>query len=347
MKRYKHSLSHYKLTSGNMGYLYPTTWFPVIPGDTVQMSTSVLTRVNPPKYPVMHPLRARVVQVFCPMRLLWEDFEEFRTGFDKDGAASTKVHPTISLVNPAANSLADYLGIPPGTYTVAVNALPFRMYELVYRELMRDQQLQASAAIDFSDGADVTTNKATVRQVNWERDYFTVARTSEQMGSEVTLPLGTSATVKTQASPGFTGVQEELKLLNANSTALDGGKAFRSSTTGLFEGTNADATGTQGVYPSNLYADLSAATAASINDLREAFALQRFAEARNRYGARYVEFLRYLGVKSSDGRLDRPEILGSGQSTIQFSEVLQTGVTTDATAKTGVGIMSGHSREFW
>lgn len=336
MKRHKHSLSHYKLTSCSMGMLIPTTWFTVIPGDTVQMSTSVLTRVSPLKYPVMHPLRARVLHVYCPMRLLWEDWEEFRTGFDKDGAASTKTFPTIALTNPTANTLSDYLGIPPGTYSVTVNALPYRMYSLVYNELMRDQQLQAALTIDLTDGGDSTTNTA-LKTINWERDYFTLARTSEQLGSEVTLPLGTTAPIlgdDTQYVHWANADDSDHAMFRAaSSTNIES-----DSTTSGTARSIAFKTGTV----AGLTADLTNATAASINDLREAFALQKYAEARNRYGARYVEFLRYLGIKSSDGRLDRPEVLGSGQATIQFSEAMQTGPTTDGTGKTGVGILAGH-----
>lgn len=331
MKRSKHSLSHYKLTSCDMADLIPLTWYPVLPGDTIQQSTSLLTRVNPPKYPVMHPLRARVVHMFAPNRLLWENWEEFRTGFDVDGAASTKTFPTISLTNPAANSLADYLGIPPGTYTVAVNALPFRMYALCYNEFMRDQQLQAALTIDKTDGVDSTTNTA-LKDVNWERDYFTTARTSAQMGTEVTVPLGTKARVATDVTADGSTDLDMWSTADSAYRQIDTRNANNQVTIGATAGAEAQ----------SIYADLTNATAASINDLREAFALQRYAEARNRYGARYVEFLRYLGVKASDGRLQRPEILGSGQQTIQFSEVLQTGVTTDTTAKTGVGNMAGH-----
>lgn len=343
MKRSKHSLSHYKLTSCDFSNLVPITWYPVLPGDTIQQSTSILTRVSPLKYPVMHPVRARVVHMYFPNRLLWEDWEEFRTGYDKDGAASTKTFPTIQLVNPAANSLADYLGIPPGTYTIDVNALPFRAYALAYNEYFRDQQLQSALTIDLTDGADATTNTS-LKAVNWERDYFTTARTAAQQGSEVTLPLGTSATVKGNATALLTGAQTKILYKRAGDGASPGAaKSLNVDASGYGQWNDlAIGANNTDIYPANLYADLSDATAASINDLREAFALQRYAEARNRYGARYVEFLRYLGVKSSDGRLDRPEILGSGQQTLQFSEVLQTGVTTDATAKTGVGIMAGH-----
>ena len=188
MKRSKHSLSHYTLKSCNMGALVPLTWYPVLPGDSIQQSTSVLTRVTPTKYPIMHPLRARVVHFYVPFRLLWEDWEEFRTGYTKDSAASTKTFPTIQFVNPAANTLADQLGIPPGTYTIDVNALPFRAYTLIYNEFFRDQQLQSSLALDTSDGVDATTNTS-IQNVNEERDYFTTARTSEQLGTEVSLPL--------------------------------------------------------------------------------------------------------------------------------------------------------------
>lgn len=149
-------------------------------------------------------------------------------------------------------------------------------------------------------------------------------------GPEVTIPLGTSARVAADTAQDGD--------LSIYSTASSGYKEL--ITTG---GASRVAWGaTAGTAGESLYADLSNATAANINELRLAFALQRYEEARARYGSRYTEYLRYLGVRSSDARLQRPEYLGGGKQTIQFSEVLQTGVTTDGDDQEGVGNLKGH-----
>ena len=128
MKRNKFSLSHYKLMSGNMGLPIPITWFEVLPGDTIQQSTSCLIRVAQLLAPVMHPIRARIHHFFVPIRLIWEDFEEFITG----GEAGTSVptHPYITLNGSVTEgSLHDYLGVPAENYTtnnVDISALPLR-----------------------------------------------------------------------------------------------------------------------------------------------------------------------------------------------------------------------------
>ncbi|AZL83002.1 major capsid protein [Apis mellifera associated microvirus 42] len=328
MKRSKHSLSNYKLLSCDMGELVPIGLTEVLPGDTIQHATSALVRASPLLAPVMHPVHVRIHHWFVPHRIIWEDWEDFITG-GPDGA-NADVFPTITIgggSGAAIGSLADYLGVPTGVNNIEVSALPFRAYALIWNEFYRDQDLQTELTIDLTSGADTTTNTA-LQHAGWEKDYFTSSRPWEQKGPAITIPLGTTApVVTTGAVPTFSvnGVgNNEMEQVNTpvRTYINNGGGTFGDirfgSTTGL-------------------QTDLSSASAVTVNILREALALQRFEEARARYGSRYVEYLRYLNVRSSDARLQRPEYLGGGKQTIQFSEVLQTAEGTDP-----VGEMRGH-----
>ena len=247
----------------------------------------------------MHPVHVRVHHWFVPHRLVWDSWEDFITG-GPDGDDSS-AFPTITLTGGAAvGSLADYLGCPTGVQR-DVSALPFRGYALIWNEWYRDQDLQNPLVISKADGADATTNTA-LQNVDWEKDYFTSARPWTQKGPDIVVPLGTAA-----------------PLVSANYAA---DSVNYKPLAGAPSGSGPYTWGTSGI--GAMYADLSSATAASINDLREAFALQRYEENRARYGSRFTEYLAFLGVRSSDARLQRPEYLGGGKQVIQFSEVLQT-----------------------
>lgn len=349
MKRSKHSLSHFRLLTCNQGELVPVGLTEVLPGDTMQHATSLLVRVSPLLTPVMHPVHVRVHHWFVPHRLVWNDWENFITG-GPDGL-NASVFPTITPNTGsgyAVGSLGDYLGVPTGVDDLPHSALPFRAYALIWNEWYRDQDLHSALTIDLTDGADTTTN-TTLQNVCWEKDYFTSARPWAQKGPAVSLPLGTRANVK-----GIGLYAPNGSPVSGFSNFQTGGSVASSSTGWKIEGDSAspgagesnlfvekDAANVAGDYP-KIYADLSTATSATINELREALAIQRYEEARARYGSRYTEYLRYLGVRSSDARLQRPEYLGGGKQTIQFSEVLQTGVTTSGTPSTGVGSMLGH-----
>lgn len=337
MRRSKFSLSHYRLFTSDMGELVPLTWFEALPGDTIQQATSMLIRVSPLMAPVMHPCMVRIHHWFVPNRLIWEDWEDFITGGD-DGtfeAAPPQITFNSTL---ASGTLADYLGVPVGDYTsgpLAVSALPFRAFALIYNEHYRDQDLQTELPVSTASGADTTTN-TDVKNVAWEKDYFTTARPWEQKGDDVLIPLTGDAPIRglgstTQAfAAGPVSAWESdgvEKQYNAYTYLSSGG-------IGVMEGT-ASASGVP-----KIFADLSAVTGVSVNDLREALAQQRFMEARAQFGSRYVEYLRYLGVRSSDARLQNPEYLGGGRQVIQFSEVLQT-QRTDPDS-TPLGHMGGH-----
>lgn len=307
MKRSKFSLSRYGLLTCDMGELVPVNLIEVLPGDSIQQFTSALLRVSPVLAPVMHPISVRFHHWYVPTRTLWSGWEDFITGGQDGVGGSSGTYPTIDPGGSgfAAGALADYLGVPPGVADLEVCALPFRAYNKIYNEFYRDQDLVS----------EVSEDSVAVQKVAWEKDYFTAARPWLTRGNDVTLPTGTTAPVYSLGAT--TGSQVD----------NDGSASVQLHQVG----------GTVG--NSGIYADLSAATAININDFREAFALQRYQEARARYGARFTEYLRYLGIRSSDARLQRPQYLGGGKSTISFSEVLQTGVdSTDA----GVGTLRGH-----
>lgn len=336
MKRSKHNLSYTKLFSCDMGELVPAGVTEVLPGDTLRVNTNALVRAAALLSPVMHPVNVRIHHWFVPTRLIWDNWEKFITG-GPDGLDAS-VHPTILVPGGgfANGSLADYLGIPTGVGSgLAVSALPFRAYALIFNEWYRDQDLVTAIALSKADGVDGITNLA-LQNCAWEKDYFTSARPWEQKGASVTVPIGGTAPIKgiglndgtaTSALPG-TVRQTDGTLMSGN-WATNNQWYFKTTTTGNSGPGN----------PPDIKADLTAATGVSVNALRASMAIQRFQEARARYGSRYPEYLASLGVRSSDARLSRPEYIGGGRQTIQFSEVVataETGTTVD------VGDLKGH-----
>lgn len=322
MKRNKFALSHTKLLSCNMGSLVPLTWMEVLPGDSFQGSTSLLLRCSPLLTPVMHPVRVRIHHFFVPYRLLWVDFEDFITG-GPDGL-NASVWPHRAMTTPTVGSLADHLGIPTNKpNAVNVSMLPIRAYDMIWNEYYRDKDLQTALTISTASGADATTANQ-LQNVAWEKDYFTAARPWPQKGAAVTIPIGTSANIRSAATVG--------QNIAVYSDAQASFRAMDTATGGRVTMNNTATPEAQ-----KLYADLSNASAITVTTLREALALQRYEEARARYGSDYVDYLRYLGIRSSDARLQRPEYLGGGVQTIQFSEVLQTAEGTDP-----VGDLKGH-----
>lgn len=332
MKRTKHSLSHYKLLTCKMGELVPVSLVETLPGDTIQQSTSLLLRMSPMLAPVMHPVSVRVHHWFVPTRLLWDDWEDFITG-GSDGLGAATAYPTYGApLTVSVGDLYDYLGVPTGIAlpTDTLSLLPLRAYNLIYNEWYRDQDLIS----------EVSQDAGAVQKVAWDKDYFTTARPWAQKGPSVTLPLGTTATVTGTISgngaPTFDVDDATGVTLGANLASINADWSTAPS--------NPDPTAVWNdpklVFGSGV-ADLSGATAADVSAVRRAFAIQRYQEARAQYGSRYTEYLRYLGIRSSDARLQRPEYLGGGKQTVAFSEVLRTGSLSDESSKM-VGEMKGH-----
>lgn len=322
MKRQKHSLSNYRLLTGDMGKLYPVQLQEILPGDSMKASSAALIRVSPLVAPVMHPVTVRLHHWFVPHRLTWDSWEDFITG-GSDGQNDDLI-PTYTIgANYDFNELYDYLGIPH-VQDIEVNALPVRAYNLIFNEFYRDQDL-----VDPRQIAD-----STIAQIAWEKDYFTTSRPFPQKGPDITIPLGTQAPV--------IGIGKLNQTYNQTDTSVyeSGGVDNVYASSGAFgTETHVRQDPDNPGYP-GIYADLTEATAANVNEWRRAFALQRYQEARMRYGSRYSEYLRYLGVTPSDARLQRPEYLGGGKATINFSEVLQTQRTD--TGESPQGNMAGH-----
>lgn len=347
-KRSLFSLSHYKLASLRMGELVPIGCMEVLPGDSFQHSVSAFLRVAPLVTPVMHPVHVRIWHFFVPNRLSWNEWEAFRTR----GEDGTSVPEFPTIVSPASTgwdigSLADYLGIPTGIPDLEVSALPFRAYTLIYNEWFRNQDTTDPYPLSLESGRDTTTNTA-IFPSPWGKDYFTTASETPQKGLEVTIPVTGSIEGQIPVVPKADGTSPTFKM-GGYSLGEDGTVFVRGSNSAGDKTLSVNATEFESPQwqlhklmwndPGLVASGGSSVTTGSINiaDWREAMALQRFEEQRSLYGSRYTEFLKTLGIRASDARLQRPEFLGGGRQTIQFSEVLQTAEGIDP-----VGTLRGH-----
>lgn len=343
MKRNKFSLSHRRIFTADMGKIVPIGLQRVLPGDSFRHSSSMLLRISPLLAPVMHPVRIKISHYFVPDRLVWDDAEAFYTGGDDGLQAPVPPYVTFTGANQIAEGdLGDYLGLPTdvdldNTAGKRISAIPFRGMALIYNEHKRNTQLQTPLVVSKASGADTTTVKA-LQNSNWQKDYFTSCTPDPQLGPEVTIPIGTEAPVILDP----TATTPVIALRDSNHATIPGPTdVYTRMTTGALTPFGEaydialDPNGT-------LIADLSAVTGITIRQLRESAALQKFFEAQNMHGSRYSELLSQWGVRYSDARLQRPELLGSSSHVVQVSEVLQTGVTTDGDPDLGVGNLRGH-----
>jgi len=327
-------LSHEKKLSCNMGELIPIFLSEVVPGDQFKVSSEVFLRMAPMVAPIMHRVDVYVHYFFVPNRLSWLDWEDFITGgVDGTGAASS--FPTIQLNTAEVNigTLADYLGIPDNVGTTTgptVSRFPFLAYQQVWNEYYRDENLSTSIEPANRNWATISdTNLTTLRQRCWEKDYFTSALPWAQRGTAISLPI--DVLVDQSDSASITQLPGNVRLDNAT-----GNPALVYASDG---GTNNDV-------PIQLIGDQTEFT---INELRRTSALQRWAETSARTGYRYVETIRaHFGVKTSDGRLQRPEYLGGGRQPVHISEVLNTSATTGEPQgnMAGHGVSVGQSNTF-
>lgn len=328
-RKSRHNLSHYRLASLTMGDLQPCGIVEALPGDVFVHRSTVLARVAALVAPLMHPVQLRVHHFFVPSRLVWDNFEAFITGRDTDLTV-----PTVTVPTENYTPLLDHFGVPDVDDQV-VNVLPFRAYQLIWNEFFRDQQIDTPAVVSTANGPDTTTS-LDMQKVRWQKDYFTTARPYPQLGdASITIPFSAG----TEAPVVSTG--EKIKLVQPDTANAEGFLNYqvspgRASVSGGQTESEEFAFGSE----TGLSADLSNVDDGGIdvNDLRRSLARQRFLEARNRFGDRYTDYLRYLGERPGDARLQRPELLGHSSRVISFSEVL-------ATAEAGsqkVGDMAGH-----
>lgn len=333
-KRSKFSLSNYKLLSTKMGYIVPINLTEVLPGDSIQQSTGIFMRLAPMVAPVMHPVHLSVYHFYVPTRILWDDFEDFITG-GPDGT-NTSVPPQVTI-KPVVRSVADHFGLPLGN-EITVSALPFRAYFRIYNEFFRDQDLQAESDPGLHTGSgiikpEIPEHYAGYQMVRpaWSKDYFTTARPWPSKGPGISIPInGITASISNGGDPfrlngGF----------NDPDTVASLSGVTLSGSAGMVRW-NANKDDVNLRYESGLHVDVNSQGAGiDVNTLRQAFSLQRMQEHRALFGSRYEDYLRYIGVRPQDSRLQNPEYLGGSSQTIQFSEVLQTGGDT-------VGQLYGH-----
>jgi Capsid protein (F protein) len=310
-------------------YLVPIFVDEILPGDTCNLNVNTFARLATQKVPIMDNMMIDFFFFFVPNRLIWTNWEKFNGAQDDPGDSVDFTIPTLTttaVTGEAVGTITDKFGIPTQVPGLEVNALPYRAYNLIWNQWFRDQNLQDSVLVSTDDGPDLPSEYALLKRGK-RHDYFTSSLPLPQKGDPVQIPLGTSAPVITNQQDitvSVPGVYNNAALLaQGASNNIISNSANPGANDGLQFGNQ-----------SGLYADLSGATAATINQLREAWQVQSLLELDMRGGTRYVEILQaHFNVTSPDFRLQRPEFLGGGQAAINSHPVPQTAPTSGSNAQ--------------
>ena len=333
-------------TTFDSGWLVPIYVDEVLPGDTHKLRMTAFTRLATPLFPTMDNLTMETFFFFVPNRLVWSHWEEFM-GYDPTPGVPGPTYTIPQVLTPAGGwavgSPASYMGCPivgqlATGATVSHTALYLRAYQLIWNEWFRDENLQTPLNVNMGDGPDTTSNYIQILRRGKRKDYFTGALPWPQKGDAVTLPLGTKAPIYSTGVDGQ-DVAVGNYVPTSNSSALATGGPYAK-----YYNNNAGSTA-----DINLFADLSQATAATINQIRQAFQIQKLLERDARGGTRYTEIIRaHFGVVSPDARLQRPEYIGGGSSPININPIAQTSATVTGEtplgnlAAMGTGLAHGH-----
>jgi len=327
-------------TSFNAGYLVPIYVDEVLPGDTFSCKMTAFGRLATPIFPFMDNLHLDSFFFFVPNRLVWNNWVKFMGEQENPGDSTSFVIP--QMVSPSGGytplSLQDYMGLPTAGQilppnTVSHSSLFLRAYNLIFNEWFRDENLQDSLVVDKDDGPDNPADYVLVRRGK-RHDYFTSCLPWPQKGESVTLPLGTSAPVLGLMTSNVANVATTNPSYDTNGDLIATGTRVYTSINAL-DVINSAGTAGSGGHHLNVWADLSEATAATINQLRQSFQIQKLLERDARGGTRYTEIVRaHFGVISPDARLQRPEYLGGGSSPVVINPIAQTSGSPGAGAYT-------------
>lgn len=341
MPRSTFNRSHGYKTTFDATYLVPFYVDEALPGDTFRLKANIFARLATPIFPIMDNLFLETFYFAVPNRLVWMNWNRFCGEQTDPGDSTDYLVPTVNCPEGGylAKTVFDYMGIPTLVDGLEVNALPFRAYNLIYNEWFKDQNLQNQVTVHKSDQQDGYDDYDLMKRGK-RHDYFTSCLPWPQKGPGVPLPLGSTAPVW---GDGY-GLNMTNNYDNFGYTAYSGDVFSRAALAAADKPVGTTITPlpvsdsyvrvagvvrpTDGALHSGLYADLSDATASTINSLREAFQLQRMYERDARGGTRYTEIIRsHFGVISPDARLQRPEYLGGSSTRININPVQQTAPT--------------------
>jgi hypothetical protein len=336
--------SHGYKTTFNSGYLVPFYVDEVLPGDSFKLTATLFARLATPIVPFMDNLYLETFFFFVPNRLVWDNWQKFNGERRNPNDLTDFLIPTVSGRNVQNQTLWDYFGLPTNVKeALKVNALPFRAYNLIFNEWFRDENLQESLNVPTGDGPDNLADYNLVRRGK-RHDYFTSCLPWPQKGPGVEISIGGSADVSIPAgnSLGQIALKEGGSLTvfpYAKTYRLDTGSRSRVIDSFYLQNSEGHDPGSASFVDVGVTipaltgtANLSSATPISINDLRQAFQIQKLYERDARGGTRYTEILRsHFGVISPDARLQRPEYLGGSSARISINPVQQTSATNETT----------------